>query len=195
MRSRVSGKKRKTIIVISLVLTLLIIAVLVWKLSSYTKSLKMDFDSVGLNCNSATVLSDGNINEAISGGILPDTLVTEEVKTVLKDPSKELCVIWLEYSINSEKELDEGKFLVDINPTRNIKGKIYSYTPVTDAKKEGNKYTFRQGLLLDKTDVKNFLLEKELPRPFKGPCSFELSYTVKGSGKTTKIGFHADNQL
>ena len=155
----------------------------------------MDFDAVDLNCNSVTVLNGGNINEAISGGILPDNLVTKEVKTVLQDSTREICVVWLEYSIKSEKELDENKFMIDIKPTSNAKGKIYSYTPVIDAKKEGNIYTFRQGLLVDRVDVKNFLIEKELPRPFKGPCRFVLSYSVKESGKTSTIGFHADNQL
>lgn len=195
MRSRVSRKKRKIIIISSVVITILAVFVLVWKLSSYTKSLKMDFDSVGLNCSSVAVLSDGNFAGALSDGTVPDTLVTDEVKSALQNAGAELCVVWLEYSIRSQIELDENKFAVDIKPTTTAKGKFYSYTPVSDIKKDGNTYSFRQAMLVDRVDVKDYFFKKELPRPFKGSCSFELQYTVKETGKTNKVGFHADNQL
>ena len=195
MRLRVSRKKRKTIILSSVVITLLAILVLLWKLPSFTRSLKTDFAGVGLNCKSVTVLSDGNFETAINDGTLPSDLVTDELIESVTSDGAEVCLVWLDYTIDSDIELDENKFSVVVHPTRTAKGKFYSHTPVGDCKKEGNIYRFSQAILIDKVDVKSFFFEKELPRPFKGSCSFELEYCIKETGKTKKVGFHADNQL
>ena len=195
MRLKVSRKKRKIIIVSSVIITILAILVLVWKLPSFTKSLKMDFDSIGLDCQSVTVLSDGNIDEILSDGTLPDGLVTAEALETVRSDGAEICAVRLGYTVISDIELDENGFMVDVKQTRTAKGKLYSYVPVSDIKKDGNIYTFCQTILVDREDVKTYFFEKELPRPFKGSCSFELEYRIKETGKTKKVGFHADNRL
>lgn len=195
MRSKVSRKKRRIIIISAVIITFVAVLILAVKLSSFTKSLKMDFDRVGLNLNSVTVLNEDNFAMARADGTVPDVLVTKEVETAITSDGSEVCILWLDYTVYSDVELSETGFNVDIKPTRTAKGKIYSYTPVVDPKRDGNTYTFRQGILLDRVDVKNFFFEKELPRPFKGSCSFELSYCHKETGEIKKVGFHADNQL
>jgi len=191
LRSRVSDKKRKIIIISAIVFTVMAIAVIVWKLVPYTRSLHLDFDDVHLDCTSVTVLSDGSFKTALSDGTLPEELVTDEVKKVMDNPDAEICLIGLGYSINSEKELDKNAFSVKVEPMEHAVG-FCVYTPVTNVKKSGNIYTFSQYIILDKMDVRSFLLEKELPRPFQGPLRFELSYVLDGTDKVKSVGFKTE---
>ena len=192
MRSRVSDKKRRIVIITAVIFTVIAIGIAVWRLIPYTKSLQLDFKSIYINCNQVTVFSDGNFETVLSDGTVPEELVTDEVREALKKPETELCLVWIEYKIDSKKELDPKGFTVELSSSQNDFGRLYSYIPVTDVQNTGLKYTFKQAFLTDKKSVRKFLLEEELPRAFQGPLNFGLEYVLAETGEIKREGFSTD---
>ena len=192
MRSRVSDKKRKIIIISAIIFAIAVIGIFIWNLIPYTKSLQLDFKRIYIDCNNVTVLSDGNFETALSDGTVPAELVTNEVREALKKPETELCLVQIEYKIDSKKELDPKGFAVELSSSQDDPGKLYSYIPVTDVQNSGMKYTFKQTFLTDKKSVRKFLLEEKLPRAFQGPLDFVLEYRIAKTGEIKREGFSTD---
>jgi len=188
MRRLVSDNKRKVIISLAVVIAVIIVLVLVVKLSSYTKTLHEDISRASVLCTDITVISDGDFSPLTSRDDFMSLFPDGDISHLSLD-NNEICIVDIEYIFFSNITEEIKDLSVKVSPMETATGSIYAHTDVSFVSCEENAYKYVQTLVADRSDVRDVYFTENLPRNFKAPYHYEISYKVSGEEELKTVGF------
>lgn len=196
MRARISNRKRKKIIIASVILFVITIVAIILKVNSLTRGvLNNDRIAINVKCIDAFCLSAEDINGIKSSKKYETISFSDEDANLMKATEDEICVIKLEYLVNNMESSKISDLAMELVPDKLAVGKVYACSPMELKAQEGNVMTLVQTVVADKVDVSEYFFDGELPMDFEGPYRYEVSYAMEGQyGKKTMVFAAAPKQ-
>ncbi len=181
MRARISTRKRKMIILISLILFVIAIVAIIFKVNSLTRGvLNNDRIAINVKCAKASVLTPEDIDKIKESGKYGDISFLEDVLNSMKSQNDEICVLEFEFLVNNMEESKITDLAMNIVPDDKAMGKVYGCSSMELVDQKDGVMTLNQTVVLDRVDVYNNYFSDELPVDFDGPFKYEFSYAMEG---------------
>lgn len=189
MRARISSRKRKKIIIVSVLLFVVAIVAIILKVNSLTRGvLNNDRIAINVKCIDAFCLSPEDINGIKASKKYETISLSDEDAKLMKAAEDEICVIRLEFLVNNMESKEIFDPAMALVPNELAIGKVYGCSPMELKKQEGNVMTLEQTVVADRVDMNNRFFDGELPMDFEGPYRYEFSYAMRGQyGRKTMV--------
>ena len=189
MRTKVSGKKRLTIIIVSLIVLLISLIFIIWKMSTLTRDL-LNNDNIRANveCISVAVFDDGEARD-IFKTFAPGIELSEELLQIVNKNKTDLCIVNLKYNFLNGTGKEITDFTMDISPIENAVDKLYAYSPLALELKDENSFIFTQSIVMKKSHLDQKYFNEVLPLGFEANFKYTFSYIMEGQAGIKSIKF------
>ena len=187
MRRRISSRKRVAIISVSIIIFIVLTGFVIEKMISYTKSLKEDFSSAQIVCTDINIFSSGEVESFISSA--DGINVTAEAISELKQNSRDICLVNLEYIVNCNIDEAVNDISFEISSSEISDGKVHAFSNTVMKEKQDNSYHVVQTVLMDKSCLRESFFMKTPPCSFNGQFDYRFSYHVEGREKPNVVAF------
>lgn len=189
MRAQVSDRKRKKIILVSIILFVIAVAAIIVKVNSLTRNvLNNDNISANVKCIEAYLLSSGEIDQIKQTGKYGNVGFSKDILDSVKPEDGEICVLKFEFLINNREQSRITDVAMNLQPDEKAVGKVYGCSDMELVSENGGVMTFNQIVVMDRVDVYDNYFTDELPLDFEGPFKYELSYAMEGQyGRKTMM--------
>ena len=189
MRTRVSGRNRFIIIVISAIVLLISIALIMWKMSSLTRDvLNNDNIRANVDCVSIAVFDEGEATEIFKTSA-PDIELSKELMQKVNENKDDLCIVNLKYNFFNGTGKKIGDFAMDIVPIEKSVSELYAYSPLKMESQNENNFVFTQSIVMKKSHLDQKYFAEDLPLGFEADFRYTFSYTMQGWAGVKNLKF------